>query len=401
MRTVWTFESPGRLVFGPGAVEQVGLWAARSAWRRVFIVTDKALAGVGAVDRVIDSLSEFGIATAEFEGGRPEPTFNLVDGAVAAAHAFEPDAILGLGGGSNLDLAKITAAVYAHGGHAADYIGEDKVPGPVPPLICVPTTAGTGSEISCSCVLTDEAKHLKVSALSWHLRPRLAIVDPTLTLTCPRKVTADSGIDALVHAIEAYTTVDAKDFPLPDEEVSIYQGRNLVSDGFAERAIRQIGQHLRTAFHEPENLAARTGMALAATSAGIAFANSGLALVHALEYPLGGLVPVSHGAGNGLFLPHVMRYNLPARGKEYARIAEWLGVDISKVSMLSAAEQGIEKIVELQKELGIPTRLRDLGVREDQLVGLAEATLGIRRLIRLNPRQPTSDDVLKILEAAW
>lgn len=401
MRTTWTYEAPGRIVFGPGAVEQVGLWAARLAWRKIFIVTDKELVRVGAAERVNDSLAEYGISASEYDGGQAEPGFALVDQCVAAARAYGPDAILGLGGGSNLDLAKITAAVLAHGGSARDYIGEDKIPGPVPPLICIPTTAGTGSEISCSCVLTDEENHLKVSALSWHLRPRLAIVDPTLTLTCPKQVTADSGIDALVHAIEALTVINALDFPVPDEDASIYQGRNMLSDGHAEKAIRLIGAHLLTAHREPENLAARTGMSLAASLAGMAFVNSGLALVHALEYPLGGLVKISHGAGNGLFLPHVMRFNLPTRTAEYARVAELLGADTKHLTTSAAANLAIERVVELQRALNIPQRLRDVGVTQDQLPILADRASGIRRLLRLNPRPVRGEDLLGILGAAW
>jgi len=401
MRTTWTYEAPGRIVFGPGAVEQVGLWAARLAWRKILIVTDKDLVRVGAAERVNDSLAEYGIRASEYDGGQAEPGFALVDHCVAAARAFGPDAILGLGGGSNLDLAKITAAVLAHGGSPRDYIGEDKIPGPVPPLICIPTTAGTGSEISCSCVLTDEEQHVKVSALSWHLRPRLAIVDPTLTVTCPKQVTADSGIDALVHAIEALTVINALDFPVPDEDASIYQGRNLLSDSHAEKAIRLIGAHLLTAHREPDNLPARSGMSLAASLAGLAFVNSGLALVHALEYPLGGLVKISHGAGNGLFLPHVMRFNLPTRTAEYARVAELLGCETKHLTSSAAAHTAIDKVVELQRALNIPQRLRDVGVTQEQLPILADRTLAIRRLLRLNPRPVSGEQVLGILNAAW
>ncbi len=382
-------------------MEQVGLWATRLGWHKILVITDEHLVAAGATERVTDSLSEYGVISHEFTGGQAEPTLALVEQAVNEARSFSPDAILGLGGGSNIDLAKIAAAVYSHGGQARDYIGEDKIPGPVVPLICIPTTAGTGSEVSCSCVLTDAEQKLKVSALSWHLRPRLAIVDPTLTLTCPQKVTAESGVDALVHAVEALTVIDVAQFPVPDEDVSIYQGRNLLSNTYAERAIQLIGEHLLTAYRSPDQLPARTGMSLAATLAGMAFINSGLALVHAFEYPLGGLVHVSHGTGNMLFLPHVMRFNLPQRQSEYAMVAKLAGRNVTGLTTAQAAQSAIDWVCELQREMQLPTRLRDLGVTAEQLPALADKTLGIRRLVRLNPRQPSYEEVLQILQAAF
>ena len=176
--------------------------------------------------------------------------------------------MLGLGGGSNMDLAKITAAVLAHGGTPRDYVGDDQIPGPIFPLICVPTTAGTGSEVSAASVLTDTDNQMKVGILSNYLRPRVALVDPLLTVSCPPKVTADSGIDALTHAIEAYTAVDNETFPLPPGERTVYQGRHPMGDLLAEKAIALVGRHLRRAVADGDDLEAREGMALGATLAG-------------------------------------------------------------------------------------------------------------------------------------
>jgi alcohol dehydrogenase class IV len=388
-------------------VKQLGSWAARLGWKRIFIVTDPAIVKAGITARVEETLRAANMEYSIYSGGVPEPSFAVVGAAASAAKTFQPDAILGLGGGSNLDLAKITAVVHTHGGTGREYVGEDKVPGLVLPIICIPTTAGTGSEVSCSCVLTDEEQQIKVSPLSWWLRPRLSIVDPELTVTCPPQVTADSGIDALVHAIEAFCTIENEDFPVADGEVSIYQGRNPISNEYARTAIRLIGKNLRTAYHEPTNLEARTGMATAATLAGLAFANSGLALVHALEYPLAGIVHVTHGAGNGLFLPHVLRFNLPMRKKELAEIAallageEFRAAHYSQNEIRSKAEQGIALIEKMLVEFNIPTRLRDLGVKKEQLNVLAEKTMGITRLLRLNPRPVTHEDVLEVLNGAW
>jgi alcohol dehydrogenase class IV len=401
MRTTWTFASAGQLIFGTDAVAQLGELAARHGYRRVLIITDPPLVAAGLLDRIRQPLSKSGIEVELFDGGEPEPSFRIVGRAMELARRFQPDVLLGLGGGSNIDLAKMLSVVIAHGGDARSYIGDNKVPGPVTPIIAVPTTAGTGSEISASCVMTDDVNQIKVGVLSHFMRPRLAVVDPKLTLSCPRKVTADSGIDALTHAIEAFTAVDNERFDLPAGETSIYQGRNPMGDMIAERAIALAGRHLVRAVNEPENLDARTGMALAATLAGLAFSNVGVALVHALEYPLGGAVHCSHGAGNGLLLPYVMWFNLPGREAEFARIATLLGRDTRGMAVKEAAEEAIRAVEEIRIAIGIPTRLRDLGVRDEQLPVFAEKALGIKRILRVNPRQPTKEDLIGILAAAW
>jgi alcohol dehydrogenase class IV len=300
-----------------------------------------------------------------------------------------------------MDLAKITAVVLSHGGQASDYVGDGKVPGPILPVYCLPTTAGTGSEVSAAAVLTDTASHLKVGVLSNHLRPRLALVDPLLTVSCPPKVTADSGIDALTHAIEAYTAVDNADFPLPAGERSVYQGRHPFGDAFAEKAIALVGKYLRRAVADGGDLEAREGMALAAAMAGLAFSNVGVAAVHALEYPVGGATHCSHGAGNGLLLPHVMRFNLPLRRREIAAVAALLGEDVAGLDEAAAAQRGVAAVERLRDDIGVPRRLRDLGVAEGQLRGFAEKAAGIRRILRVNPRPATADDLEAILRAAY
>jgi alcohol dehydrogenase class IV len=300
-----------------------------------------------------------------------------------------------------MDLAKITAAVLAHGRTPRDYIGDDKIPGPVWPLICLPTTAGTGSEVSAASVLTDTDNQMKVGILSNYLRPRAAVVDPLLTLSCPPKVTADSGIDALTHAIEAYTAVDNATFPLPAGERTVYQGRHPMGDVLAERAIALIGTHLRRAVADGSNLEAREGMALGATMAGLSFSNVGVAAVHALEYPVGGATHCSHGAGNGLLLPYVMRFNLPARQRELATVARLLGEDLTGLNEKAAAERAVAAVERLRNDIGIPGRLRDIGVAEGQLRPFAEKAFSIRRILRVNPRTVTVEDLEAVLREAW
>jgi alcohol dehydrogenase class IV len=401
MRTTWTFHAPGQLLFGRHATRQLSEVAGRAGVRRLLLITDPVLARTGMLDVVQTPLKDARVAVEVFTGGEPEPSLRAAELAIAAGRDCRPDAVLGLGGGSNMDLAKITAATLSHGGSPRDFIGDDKVPGPILPVFCLPTTAGTGSEVSAASVLTDTDNHIKVGILSNYLRPRLALVDPLLTVSCPAKVTADSGIDALTHAIEAFTAVDNADFPLPPGERTVYQGRHPFGDGFAEKAIRLIGQHLRRAVTDGNDLEAREGMALAATMAGLAFSNVGVAIVHALEYPVGGATHCSHGAGNGLLLPFAMRYNLWARQREFAAIARLLGEDVSGMDEAAAAERAVTAVEQLRRDIGIPMRLRDLGVKEPQLRPFAEKAFSIQRILRVNPRQPTVEDLEGILRAAF
>jgi alcohol dehydrogenase class IV len=401
MRQTWTFHSAGQLLFGRNAVRQLPDVVGRLGVKRLLVVADAVLVKSGIVELVENSLKKGIGKTDVFAGGEPEPSFRAAEACLEKASQFQPDAVIGLGGGSNMDLAKISATVLAHGGHPHDYVGEDRVPGPILPLICVPTTAGTGSEVSAAAVLTDHENQLKVGVLSNHLRPKVAVVDPLLTVSCPSRLTADSGIDALTHAIEAYTAVDNEAFPLPPGECSTYQGPHPLGDCLAEKAISLIGANLRLAVRQGDNLAARDGMALGATLAGLAFSNVGVAAVHALEYPVGGAVHCSHGTGNGLLLPFVMRYNLPARRKEFATIARLLGEDVSAVDETSASEQAVSAVERLRTDIGIPSRLRELGIREAQLRSFAEKAFGIKRILRVNPRPLSVDDLEAILRSAY
>ncbi len=405
----WTFHSAGSLIFGRDAVKQLGDVAAHLQAKRVLVVTDSTLVQAGIADRATRPLAEAGVTAEVFAGCQPEPPVEVVRSAIEAARAFRPDAVLGLGGGSNMDTAKLVALVLAHGGDPTDYVGDCRVPGPVFPLICVPTTAGTGSEVSAAAVFTDTAKKIKVSCLSNYLRPAAAVVDPLLTVGCPPKVTADSGIDALTHAIEAFTAVDQDEFVTrPPGGETVYQGKNPLADMMATECIMLVGRFLRRAVQDGNDLEAREWMALAATLGGLAFSNAGVALVHAMEYPVGGAVHVSHGAGNGLLLPFVMRYNAAVRAEEIASLGLWvagpdgLAGEVETFFGDDGAEEAIRRVERLRADIGIPTRLRDIGVTEDMLPGFAEKAFAIKRLMRVNPRMPQSaDEILAIYRAAF
>ena len=400
-RTIWNFSSAGRLVFGCGAVRELAAIADRLSTRRLLILTDSNLVDAGIAQRVAQPLKSAGVDVILFDEGEPEPSFECADRAIAAARECKPDAILGLGGGSNMDLAKITAAVFTHGGTYRDYFDFDNVPGPVVPLICVPTTAGTGSEVSHAAVLTDHENCTKVSTLSPYLRPTAAVVDPELTVSCPPKPTADSGIDALTHAVEAYLATYSTDLDVPAGTLFPYEGKFPLADALAERAVALIAEHLVTAVEQPQNIDARAGMSLAATLAGLAFSNAAVALVHAMEYPLGGALHCSHGEGNGLLLPHVLRFVLPERTSELARLAELLGVETGALSIEDAAMNAITVVEELSRAVGVRSRIRDLGGRDEQLSEFAAKAFTIKRLMALTPRPVAESDILKIYRAAF
>ena len=401
MPATWNFFTSGQLVFGPGCIEQLADFAARRHLKRILVVTDRRLQEAGVVSGLEAQLAKAPLEFSIFDEGIADPSLETANQALAMAQQWQPDSVLGLGGGSNMDLAKIVATVLAHGGTPADYFGFDQVPGPVLPLICVPTTAGTGSEVSHAAVLTDTENEIKVSTMSNYLRPDLALVDPVLTYSCPAQVAADSGIDALTHAIEAYTAVDYDKMEIPAGESSSYTGRQPLGDCLAEKAISLVGQHLVNAVKDPENHEARDAMSLAATLAGMAFSNCGVALVHALEYPLGGTLHCSHGAGNGLLLPYVMRFNLPEREATLGRIARLLGGETEGMTPSAAAEQAIVQVEQMRQTIGIPHRIRELGARQEQLAGFAEKSFAIKRLQWVNPRRSTYEDLLGILQDAF
>jgi alcohol dehydrogenase class IV len=401
MRTTWGFESAGRLIFGWDALAELAPWLVDRRLKHALVVADPILEQAGIVAAVRTALKGAGLRVDEFLGGEPEPTIAAVNRGIDAARSIRPEVVIGVGGGSNMDLAKLIATVLTHGGELSSYFGFGNVPGPLMPLVCVPTTAGTGSEVSRAAVVTDPDQHIKLSTLSPYLRPLLAVVDPKLTLSCPRKPTADSGMDALTHALEGYTATHSSDMPIPVGGSFAYEGKHPIGDLFAERAFELIGKHLLNAVERPSDREARTGMALGATMAGLAFSNCGVALVHAMEYPVGGAVHVSHGEGNGLLLPYVMRFTRSVRQAEFARIATLLGENTSGLSESAAADRAITAVERLRERSGLKSRLRELGVQQSQLPEFAKKAHSITRLMTLTPRAPSEKDVLTIYEEAW
>ena len=400
MRGEWRFYTAGEIIFGRGAVQRIGEVVRGLGAVRACLIADPGLVEAGLHEPVLASLDEAGVGADLHDGGQPKPTMEAVAASAAALKDRGYEALVALGGGSNIDLAKAVAVLLRHGGKVEDYIGEHRVPGPVLPLVAVSTTAGTGSEVSGASVLADPARHRRGAILSNHLRPRAAIYDPLLTASCPPQVTADAGIDALTHAVEAYLVTDHRVESGP-ERPGLYTGRSPLSDALAERAIELAGRYLRRAVYKGGDFEAREGMHLASLLAGLAFSNAGLTAVHALEYPVGVATGCTHGAGNGLLLPYVMAYNVAACPDRLATVARLLGEAVDGLSTCEAALRAVEAVKRLNADIGIPLSLRELGISEEDLRPMAEATAQITRLLEANPRPLDADSLEGILREAW
>lgn len=400
----WQFATAGRILFGRGTINELGRLASRLQVTRTLVVTDTNLSALGLVGRVTGLLEQAGIKVSVYDACQPEPPLECAVEASQLAAKVGANGLIALGGGSNIDIAKMAAILMKFGGTPPDYFGFDRVPGPIAPLIACPTTAGTGSEVSNSSVLTDHAAATKVSSLSHYLRPAGAIVDPELTDSCPAKVSAHSGIDALVHAIEAVTARSSLEIPGDTQLERPYVGAYPFTELLGMEAIRLIGKSLVAAVSNGGDHVARDDMALAALLAGMAFSNSGVALVHALEYPIGALTHCSHGEGNGLLLPHVMQYNLPVRTAQFARIAKALGShsgDLSNMNEADLAQESVAQVKRLQSALGIREKLSQLGLDRNMLPTVASKAFSIKRLMATNPREPAEAELLKLLEDAY
>lgn len=381
---VFPFRSPGVVYAGVGALENLGPEVQRLAAERVMVVTDKGLVAAGVVDTVLARLREAGVGTVVFDQVEAEPSTENCERAAAAVAEAGTRAIVAVGGGSALDVAKGCSILAAHGGRTADYFGTDRVPGPVLPWIGLPTTAGTGSEVTPNAIFTDNAQRLKIGIVSPHLFPSVAIVDPVLTLSVPPAVTAATGMDALTHAIESFTS------PKATPQTGMY----------ALEAVRLISRSLRKAVWAGRDMQARTDMAHGSLFAGVSLANAGVGAVHALAYPLGGQFGVPHGVANSLLLPYVLEFNMLGDIEKFARVAEAMGENVAGLSVRAAAAKAVDAVRVLSVDVGIPQRLQDVGIPADALDGLAEAAMKVTRLLDNNPRRVTLKDARALYQAA-
>jgi alcohol dehydrogenase class IV len=397
MHDAWKFNSAGQIVFGNGAVHRLPALVKRLGGKRVAVLTDPGLEAAGLLRRVTDVLEAAGLKPHVYAKAMPEPDLASVLRCRDELADARPDLLIALGGGSSMDLAKLCGLLLVHGGTLADFYGENKVPGPILPIIAIPTTAGTGSEVSPVAIVTDDQLQMKVGVSDNRLRPAVALLDAELTLKLPPYITACTGMDALCQAIEAYY---GRDYRFVEAEGDpIYQGSNPMSDLLAERAIELIARHLAVAVHQGSNLEARSNMMLGNILSALAFSNSGVSWVHAAAYPVAERAPRPHGEIVGLLLPYGMRYNACVAPDKFARIGELMG-EPPAASAEARIEGGIARVFRLLDTLGLPTRLSQIGITAEQIEPIVDSSLTIERLNRLNPRRPTRDALVQLLQEA-
>lgn len=381
--SVSAFKIANKLITGPAAIEQLSAELTRLNVQNPLIVTDAILVKSGTVDLALAQLGgrRYGL----FDQVKPEPEISIVEDCTRAYREGGHDGLIGVGGGSAIDIAKGVGAFASHEGPLAELFGVDLVKRKGPPLIAIPTTAGTGSEVTNVAIFSDKEAQLKKGIVSDYLLPDVALVSPLMTLTCPRSVTAASGVDALVHAIESYLSVNASP----------------ITDAIALGAIKLIVKALPKAYANPSNLQAREDMATASLMAGMAFGNAGVGAVHALAYPLGGRFNIAHGVSNALLLPYVMEWNKLACVERMRDIADAMGVRVAHLSDKDAADLAVKAMADLCAAVEIPSGLRSFNVPEDAIPAMAEEASKIDRLMRNNPRKLTAADIEKIYRAAY
>ncbi|MCD2184632.1 iron-containing alcohol dehydrogenase [Rhizobium sp. GN54] len=390
--------APARLFFGPGQRRAIGR-AAADLGRKVLVCTDARLAALPVMVEILDDLRTHGLEVAVFDATEAELPLAGIHACVEAYRDFDPDVIIGLGGGSCLDLAKLVSLSLTYPGPLSQYYGEFKVPGPVRPLIAVPTTSGTGSEATPVAVLADPERTMKVGISSPALIPHTAICDPELTVTCPRGLTAISGADALAHAIEAFAAVERPADPQL-AMTRVFVGKNTLSDHYALAAIRLVFDYLERAVEQGDDIEARSAIMLAATYAGLAFGSGGTAAAHAIQYPLGALTHTAHGLGVGILLPFTMEFNLKAAGANYAEIGRAIGAASETQSDQEAAAAAIDSVRTLFARIGIPDSVGEIGVAETDLDSLSELSMGAARLVENNPARLDAAAMKTILTRA-
>ncbi|HZB37974.1 MAG TPA: iron-containing alcohol dehydrogenase [Beijerinckiaceae bacterium] len=384
--TSFTFNTVPSIICAPGAIKRLGEIVLARLGSRIALVTDAGLVKAGIIEPALLGLRAAGVAVSVFDKVVADPPESVVMEAVAGARAHEATAVIGLGGGSSMDVAKLVALL-AHSPEAlADIYGVGNVKGKRLPLLLAPTTAGTGSEVTPISIVTTGA-HEKKGVVSPVILPDLALLDPELTLGLPPHVTAATGIDAMVHAIEAYTSASPNNNP--------------VSRALACEALRLLGRNIRRAVHHGSDIEARTNMLIGSMLAGQAFANSPVAAVHALAYPIGGHFGVPHGLSNALVLAEVMRFNAPSCASAYCDLAPHAFPDLAGAAGQRGAESFIAALIELSADIGLQPRLRDLGIPADAIPLLAEDSMKQTRLLVNNPREVRLEDARSIYEAAW
>jgi len=406
------------LRYGPGVTREVGMDLADMGLRRVLVVTDPRIAKLQPLEVVRDSLRREGIDFDVFDQVRVEPTDRSFQQAIDAATTTEYDGFVAVGGGSSIDTAKAANLYSTYPADFMDYVnaplGAAKaVPGPLKPLIAIPTTAGTGSETTGVTSFDLTEKHIKTGIAHRRLKPTLGIIDPENTRTMPPLVAAATGLDVLCHALESYTAIPFDSRPRPQRPAArpAYQGSNPISDVWSAQALRMVNAYLPRAWRDSSDDEARGQMILASAYAGMGFGNSGVHLCHGMSYPISGMVRsyypqgypddhalVPHGISVVLTAPAVFRFTAPACPERHLQAAQWLGVDTSGVPIAEAGEVLVRRLVEIMQELELPNGIAELGFTAADAPALAKGTLPQHRVTKLSPRQASEADLVEMFE---
>jgi alcohol dehydrogenase len=374
-RRLLKFHVP-EMVFGLDSLAEAGFCAGRLGARRPFVVTDAGLIEAGWVAELVHHLREAGLAPRVWSGVTPNPKDHEIADGYTVYVESGADVIIGIGGGSALDAAKGIAILSGNGGSILDYAGVDGVTRPIPPLLMIPSTAGSGSDVSQFCIVTDTAHAVKVTIMGRAVVPDISLTDPRLLATMPPELAAATGLDALTHAIESYVSL----------------GHNPLADGHALSAARLVNRALVHSVDRPYDEQARLCMAQASLEAGLAFSNAILGATHAMSHQVGGLLDLPHGVVNGVLLPHVIRFNAEVVPERFARLAAAMGLDVDDVPDDLAAEMLADHVQALAEAVGAPRRLGQLGVCADDIDRLATTALR-DACLTTNPRQVTHTDI--------
>jgi alcohol dehydrogenase len=381
----FAINQPTSIRFGIDAVNDLGTLVKQLGGSKVLLVVDPGLKQAGLTKNITTPLRKAAIPYEIYNKIDPEPGLRLADQGTKLSKKFKADCVVGVGGGSALDVAKAISILLTNGGKAVDYIGLGKIPKPGVPKIMIPTTAGTGAEVTFTAVFINEETKSKAGMNGAPLYPDAAILDPALTVSLPPHVTAATGIDAFTHAIEAYVSTQS----------------HFISDMYALEAIDLISSNLGAAYANGGNLAARSAMLMGSLLGGKALAMAGVGLVHAMAYPLGGMFNTPHGLANAILLPYVVEYNLIGNPGKYAVVADIMGYDTEGLSDREAAEVTVDAIHQLNSDVGIPASLNALDIPTSNIPEMARIALTVTRPVENNPRQPSLDDVMAIYEAAF
>jgi len=376
----YRWEMPTKIIFGTGSSRQAGEQLRLLGGKKALLVTDRGVEAAGVLFGIYEGLLSAGVAYALYNGVAPNPTITNVREAVALYEAEECDCLLGVGGGSAMDTAKAAGAVMNNPDvNIRDMEGTGHVPNPIPPLVAVPTTCGTGSEVTSAAVITDSERKYKIPILSPLLYPRVALVDGSLLTTLPGPVVAATGMDALCHAIESYTNLNT----------------NPICDALDLQAIGIISRWIRPAVANG-NLEAMSYMVLAATMAGMAFPNTRLTIVHSMSQPVGGHYGVPHGVANAVLLPLVMEFNLLGNAERFGDVARAMGEDTTGLTAMEAARLSVMAVKEMSRDIGIPENFKSYGVKEESIPALVEDSMKSGN-VAVNPVRVTREALAAIL----